>query len=279
MKDLGVAAITVGNEESLLPALLFDYVIPTWGSAAVPSSVICPSLNMDAISDSKYPQIFAAKTRLESIRRVLGVEEVPPEHLKTILGVQFALQLADLARKRNVRVCAAYDDPVIYSEYSSPGDYTALQITIDNLPLPDARSLSWEQVLEVRKDQKFHSQLRDLRLYVDREFGGKDHNYIVDRLSKDLEEYEAGARKHGLTLLKACTKKILSAHTILATACVTTMAAITGQPLAAVGALAAAAPLASLAIELAEIPSTLRGQKQNPELAFLVNLKRLRDVQ
>ncbi len=275
MTQTGVTAITPDDAESCLAALLFDYVIPVWGADNVPSSIVCPSLDIDTLKSDNYPFIFAARESINSAKRILGVKELTDDQTKNLACTHMARRLYHLAENKDIRVCAAFQEPFMYSTYYGSGESSVIQIAIDGLRLPDTKELTWEQVLEIRKDKNFHKRLRDLRLYIDRQFEGKNRSYILDRLEQDLESYEHDARKHGLKLAAACTKKVLSAETALSAAGAATVAMIAGQP-ATIAALAGVViPLASLTIEVSEIATTLRSKIRNPELAFLAEIKKM----
>jgi hypothetical protein len=232
---------------------------------------------MDDMRREDYPFATAANTKLRSAQRVLGVPKLHDGQISAIVGTILTHRLMDLAHQKELRVCPSFADQLTYGQYlASGGDNGTLQLTIRNLPMPDATALTWPQVLEIRKDERFHTRLRDLRIYIDREFHGKDRNFIVDRLSKDLEEYEEDARKHGVRLLTACTKKLLSTGTTLSAAGLATFAAIAGPSIALAGLVGAAVPLGALLIELHEIRTNLRSEIRNPELAFLAELKKIR---
>lgn len=274
MKDVGVTAIIENAEKAMLPALLFDYVVPGWGGGTIPGEVICPGIDIMSLQSFFYPTFFALKARVNSACRILETSILPDNHLKTLAGSQIAYQTYEFARCKQLRVCAMFDDYFTYSDFRRVGEHSSLEITINNFPIPDSTALSWDQVLEIRSDTDFHKKLRNLRLYIDRQFAHKDSGFIQDCLCKDLEDYEKAAAKHGLKLVKACTKKTLSASTALSALCLASLAALSGQPPTISGLVGLIAPIGSLLIELSEIQTAVQGSIKNPELAYLVDLNR-----
>ncbi|WP_156170008.1 hypothetical protein [Aurantiacibacter luteus] len=71
-------------------------------------------------------------------------------------------------------------------------------LTLKNLKLVDPRAVSWEQLVEFRKDEDSRHALRKFRLSFSENFGGQSQAEIEDRLLSDLYEHEKAANSWGL---------------------------------------------------------------------------------
>lgn len=158
-----------------------------------------------------------------------------------------------------------------------PGDYEVLALAISNLPFISESSLEWEQVLEVRSDEKARKSLRRFTNFADANFAGLSGADILYRLSERYADYKAALKKHGLAVtlgyleilydLRSTATAALSAAALHVVGLNDAMALLPGVSLV-VGE--AAVKVAKKKIDLAEKRETL--EEKNPEVAWLAQI-------
>lgn len=76
-------------------------------------------------------------------------------------------------------------------------------VILSNLDLVDANSLTWEQIIEIRKDKDSITALRNLRMFLYKNFKDeKSVAYVEDILLNLIDEYKTTAKKWGFSTLK-----------------------------------------------------------------------------
>ncbi|WP_302117410.1 hypothetical protein [Allorhodopirellula heiligendammensis] len=86
-----------------------------------------------------------------------------------------------------------------YSHVLSPGDFQVVSASIESMELIDEEKLSWEQVMEVRRDSKARRSLRRFLNWLDLEYSGKPADAVKDAICLRFEDYNEALKKHGLT--------------------------------------------------------------------------------
>lgn len=139
---------------------------------------------------------------------------------------------------------------------------TAVEFSLQNVPVPDVESLSWEQVFEIREDLESKRSLRKLRVFLHESFDGKPASYIEDKLGTSIHEMQRSLDKHGVSFRLEVISSLLNSKSLLGTAALTISATLMGQPVVG-GALA----LGGAAVETAKIG--VSAYKSNREYLFL----------
>jgi hypothetical protein len=78
---------------------------------------------------------------------------------------------------------------------------TEVTAVLAGLPIVDVTNVSWEQIMEFRKDSESRRKLRILRLHLANEFISKTHEQIAAGLELGIDECQRTAKKHGFDLL------------------------------------------------------------------------------
>ena len=171
--------------------------------------------------------------------------------------------------------------PMVFSQSAfnflyEKGTLDSLQVVIGGLPLFDAPKAEWKQILEVRKDKKSLSSLRDLKLFFASNYEGKSADFVIDDVNSKLERFERARKKHGFDLITSSVKVLLDAKSVLSLAALGLAAAFVGSPMAVSTALAAGISIevGKLAINIAEKKRVFADDTQNNELGYLVELKK-----
>ena len=110
----------------------------------------------------------------------------------------------------------SYDYAIVGSTMSDENEQkneTCIQLT--NLNLIDTTKASWEQIIDIKKDEKLMKQLRAFRLLFEENYIGKDPEYIKDSILKKIDDYEIAAKKAGFDLKKSIWNVLISKETFL----------------------------------------------------------------
>lgn len=74
----------------------------------------------------------------------------------------------------------------------------ALTVSIQDFPTIIEEKLSWEQVLDFRKDKKNISKLKKFTDWSSKKFENKSQNEIRETLEKELDDYNKALKEHGI---------------------------------------------------------------------------------
>lgn len=158
------------------------------------------------------------------------------------------------------------------STHEDEGDEPCLTLT--GLRLVDTSKMSWEHLFEFRKDEDSVRKLRNLRLFLSKEYRDAEPDRVRDDLQRRLEEHEAAARKWGADLRDACLSMLLGKEVQLSAA------AASGLLLAGRyhEAMAAGVPvllqLGKVALEISSRRRDYAFKADNDPVAYLVDLKK-----
>jgi hypothetical protein len=103
-------------------------------------------------------------------------------------------------------VCASGKErSILYEE----GNREVVASTLSNLGIVDERKLTWQQVLEFRKDKINLQKYKRLLHWLDKEMIGKSRAYIEDDIAQKLEDYESSLKKHGIKTVIGTIEEVL----------------------------------------------------------------------
>lgn len=146
-------------------------------------------------------------------------------------------------------------------------------VTLKDLNLVDIRNLSWEKLIEFRKDAKSISALRDLRLFFSDNFTDKNTSYISDRLGQLIENHNNSIKLWGFETVQKSLSVALKNQSILASSVGALATQVAGAPLAVAAASGALITLGSCGLEFAKVYiDAKRAQIDNP-VRYLTMLK------
>lgn len=90
------------------------------------------------------------------------------------------------------------------------------ELTIHALPSVIEEKLTWNQVLEFRKDKKSVGKLRRFLSWANVNFQGKSKSQIQDEIGRALDDYKYTLKKHGIeTTISGFTTVLSSTSTVL----------------------------------------------------------------
>jgi hypothetical protein len=100
-----------------------------------------------------------------------------------------------------------------HSEYPA-GREDVLIGALDGLHVVDENRLTWEQVLEFRRDQKIRDDYRRLVHWLDRELIGESVTFVEDAIAIRLELYEQALAKHGISTVLGTLESVLDPNSL-----------------------------------------------------------------
>jgi Fe2+ transport system protein FeoA len=150
-----------------------------------------------------------------------------------------------------------------------PGSVAAFQAALENIPLIDVSTVSWEQVLEVRRDKQALRKIRDLGLWLQASLKCENIAEASDLIAKRIEDYAWALKKHNLKTITGASSAILAAGGLMPV--LNALNRPIWEAVAAVVALAGGAT-AWLVERLIDREDILRGA--NSEVAILYDAQR-----
>jgi len=115
----------------------------------------------------------------------------------------------------------------------------SVSVLLQGLDLVDADKMSWKKILEIRKDRKAHSELRDLRLFLHQDVSGMEREAALDKIQMHIERYQTQVRSWKLDTVRKSVTMVVSKEGLGLTALGTLASfALTGVPVDPTTALA-----------------------------------------
>jgi len=158
------------------------------------------------------------------------------------------------------------------NENTEPG--IRFMVALRNLRLVDPDKVSWNQLVEFRKDDDSRAALRDLRLFFADEFSGKEPDYITDKLSALLDRQERVARLWGFDTIRKTFAVAISQESVLASSIGSLATAALGAPLPVAAAAAASVSLGSCALEFGRVYVESQMERIDRPTRYLSHLRK-----
>ncbi|MHC4462595.1 MAG: hypothetical protein ACYS6W_13250 [Planctomycetota bacterium] len=136
----------------------------------------------------------------------------------------------------NVSFVTVYDSEAKRNFEYHEGDREAVVVTLSSLSIVDEELLSWEQVLEFRKDKENSRKYRRFLHWLDKEMIGRSQSFIEHEISLRLDDYENALKKHGIKTIVGTIEEVLDGRYLLGVSGVASSFTIAGHPV--LGALA-----------------------------------------
>lgn len=150
-----------------------------------------------------------------------------------------------------------------------------------NVRMVETDSASWEQILEIRRDDRSIRELRNLRVFLGQNFSGKSRSYVQDVLEKKVDDYQTACKRHGFNLIADSFRALLDSKSLLGCAAVTAAAILSGEKKIADAAACVGVILetSKFILSLAKAKHDLTSFKRDHELAYLFRAReKLRNV-
>lgn len=95
------------------------------------------------------------------------------------------------------------------------GDHQVIVATLTDLNIVSEDALTWEQVLEFRKDKESQYKYKRLLHWLDKEMIGKSQNFIKEDIELRLHDYEHALKKHGVKTVLGTISEALDGKYVL----------------------------------------------------------------
>lgn len=105
------------------------------------------------------------------------------------------------------------------------------EIILSGLNLVDEESLSWEKIIEIRKDEGARNNLRRMRLFMFEKYNKKERSYIEDSILSEIDIYERTCKSYDAKLKRGNISILLSAQSSVAAAAVGVASTLFGASL------------------------------------------------
>lgn len=200
--------------------------------------------------------------------------------------------LFQMFQSRNFRECFAAIAETISMESTSillPEEVSAsdslcedeISIALMNIPLVDTSKVSWEQILEYRKNEEAKSKLRNLRLFLHTNYEQKSSAYIEDDLGKRLDDYLNTCKDYGFETTVSMLGAVMKSKNLMLAGSTSLVAAILGaSTTATIAALVGASiEIANISLEIAKRSYGYKKFNRDHDLAYIIETqKRLKQV-
>jgi len=215
-------------------ALYFDYVIPFHFSSELVLIDKDFEINPDNILENIIPQYMAESDECgklwseieETLTIILSIdltnefninfknEVIAKPEEKLILMLKLKKQFAEFKKKYRIENHPLILPPKLYTE---KGLEENIVVTISKLNLVDIKKLSWEKLLEFRKDFEARNKLKKLRIFACEHYQGKEKTFIEDDLATRIYEYDNVAKEWNFETNRSMISMFLSSKIIGAT--------------------------------------------------------------
>ncbi|WP_407315247.1 hypothetical protein [Pseudomonas sp. nanlin1] len=149
-------------------------------------------------------------------------------------------------------------------------------LVLSNIPLVDTARMSWEQVLDLRKDPEARAALRNLRLFFYSNYNGKPSSFVADDLARRLDEYSSTRKRMGFESITGSISDLIEAKSVHSAAAMGLAAGLAGGPLIGLTS-AALLEVSGMALEFAKRRFAITEFEKHHDLAYLIQAQKKGD--
>jgi len=158
---------------------------------------------------------------------------------------------------------------VITNERATQND---VSLTLSNINLIDTSKVTWEQIIEYRKDVTAKKKIRNLRLFLNTNYQGKSLAFIEDDLGKRLDEYCTTCKDWGFDTITSTISAVMDSEKLIPLIAGSTGATLFGGPLAGL-AIGGGILIANIALNVVKGKHAFNKFKRDHELAYIIEAK------
>jgi len=130
----------------------------------------------------------------------------------------FIRSLAESFAKNNIIVTPTFESKQSFQYEYPDGNSLACQAVLNNIAIVDNDAISWNQVLEFRKDPEAARKYRALRIWLHEGIEAKSISQATDIIGKKIDDYEWAIKKHGLKTITGILTSFFDLKTVSALA-------------------------------------------------------------
>lgn len=142
-------------------------------------------------------------------------------------------------------------------------------LVLSRLNLIDTARASWEQIVELRKDNIAKRKLQRLRAFLTENYAGKSASFIEDDLGRRLDDYDQSRRKFGFETVTSGISVLLDSKSLQGALSAGIGLALFGGPIAGLSA-AAMVELGRVCLEVARQGRKMTEWQASHELAYII---------
>jgi hypothetical protein len=132
------------------------------------------------------------------------------ERVTTVNRNRVIKELVTEYKKEGIHLTPIYLTPTKYDEIKIVEEQEGVEICLDFIPDVVEEKLTWEQVLEFRKDKKTKMKLDRLRRWFKTDLLKKNEEEIKNILGQKLDDYQWALKKHGIQTVIGGSTSIMS---------------------------------------------------------------------
>lgn len=166
----------------------------------------------------------------------------------------------------------SYSTVLLPADQNDAGGAPYGALVLSGLALVDASKASWEQIIEFRKDVDSCRKLRNLRLFFQNSYQGKTSSYVVDDLSRRIDEYDSARKRMGFEAVTGSISALLDAKSLQAAAAAGIAASFVGGPLTGISS-AVFVEIGNMALTFAKQRFSIKNFENSHDLAYLIKIK------
>jgi hypothetical protein len=258
-RESDISVVEPGLAERLTSAIETDLIPP-----GLRSKGFFKELN--AIGAASLPFI------LEHVESQIDEREVLVEH-----EMNFAKAIATFFHQypqlRSVPLIIDHDFAV--QEKNEGQD---VSITLASLRLIDSEAITWDQLIEFRKDKETLSKLRRFRIFAHQNYLGKSPAFVEDDLLTRMEDYKIAVKKFGFATKSATLTTLFDSKLVLAGLAGSFLAAYMQAPILTLGT--TGITIGKIAIELRKATIGKQELMANHPVSYVTYAKeKLKDKQ
>ena len=149
-------------------------------------------------------------------------------------------------------------------------------VALHNLNMIDIEKVSWDAIIELRRDRDSIAALRDFRLFFTENFEGKSPSYVSDKLQSIIYNQEEVSKFWGFETVRKTVSVAASHQNLAGTSILTLAPLLAGAPAPVAAAAGAIVTLTNCALEFGQIYVDKRKADLSRPLRYVTRLERLR---
>jgi len=260
-------------------ALCYDRV---WGTSddIVPRPIRCWGGTQAELNGTGLAADYNIKTDRAPIVAMIGPEDKKLEMLRA----QSDLGLASAFRRISMSFAAEHKTPLIpvfdfikqRNKMYKEGNREVIIAVLNGLEIADEKQLTWEQVIEFRKDKDNQKKYKRLLHWLDKEMAGKSQRFIEDEIAMKLDDYESALKKYGIRTILGTIEESLDGKYLLGASSISSAMTLAGHPLLGI-LLSCGLVVGKIGIKLIEIKLGFDDIERGPnaEISWVYEVKEL----
>jgi hypothetical protein len=138
------------------------------------------------------------------------------------------LLCSEFQREFQVAPTIFYHNAARCSEEFPAGAHSILKAAVSNVAMVDEADLSWEQVMEFRRDADVRRKYRRFVRWIDNELKGMSPREVEDLIAIRVDDYEWALKKHGIKASLGAISCLLDPKFLGATSAAVAAGAVAG---------------------------------------------------